>query len=67
MSKQTHHQQLCELVQDTPVGAVLESVHSEDFEEFYKFYLHDFVKSVHKCNHKRMEHNSMELRVCMLL
>ena len=59
----THHEQLCEFVRDTPVGAVLESVHAENVEEFYKLYLQDYVKSVHKCKHRSIDHNITELRV----
>ena len=62
-NRQSHHIQLCEFIQTTPVGAVLESVDTENCEEFYKFYLHDFVKSVHKCKHENAEHDDMEHKV----
>ena len=63
MSWQTHHEQLCEFVYDTPVGAVLESVESDNCEEFYKLYLHDFVMDVHGCKHKSSDLMAMEIQV----
>ena len=62
-SKHTHHKQLCDFVRVTPIGVVLESVDSDNCEGFYKFYLMDYVKSVHRCMHKSAEHNMMELQV----
>ena len=65
-NRQSHHNQLCEFIQTTPVGTVLESVDTENYEEFYKFYLHDFVRSVHRCKHRNAEHDDMEYQVCSL-
>ncbi len=58
-----HHEQLCEFVRDTPVGAVLELVESDNREEFYKLYLHDFVMGMHRCKHKRSDLTAMEIQV----
>ena len=63
MSWQTHHEQLYEFTHDTPVGAVLEAVGSENCEELYKLYLHDFVMSMHRCKHKSSDLTTMELQV----
>ena len=46
-----------------PVGAVLESVDNEHCEEFYEFYLHDFVRSIHRCKHRKLEMDNMEYQV----
>ena len=62
-SRKTHHTQLCEFILATPVGAVLESVDTEHCEELYKCYLHDFVRSVHRCKHRKTEHDNMEYQV----
>lgn len=54
---------LCEAVQQTPSGEVLESIDGVESEEFYKFYLHDFVKTVHKCHHKKEDLDATEYKV----
>ena len=61
--KRQHHAQLCEFIVATPIGVILESVDKKNCEEFYEFYLHDFVWSVHKCNHRKAEHNIKECQV----
>lgn len=58
-----HHELLCILIRDTPVGEVLESVHTDNCEELYMLYLQDYMKSVHNCKHKSAENNDTELRV----
>ena len=63
MSWQIHHEQLYEFIRDTPVGVVLEAVGSDNCEEFYKLYLHDFVMSVHRCKHNSSDLTMMELQV----
>ena len=63
LSRKTHHAQLCEFILATPVGAVLESVDNEHCEEFYEFYLHDFVRSVHRCKHRKSDTDNMEYQV----
>ena len=55
--------QLCVLVSETPIGEVLASVDKTGSEPFYQRYLHDFVRSVHKCNHRKPEYAEMEYRV----
>ena len=59
------HQQLHTLVSATPLGEVLDGVGSTHCEVFYKCYLNDFVRSVHKCSHKYAE-KEYEVR-CMLV
>ena len=59
----SQHEQLCEFVKTTPVGAVLEDVEDDDCVMLYELYLHDFVRSVHKCKYKKVEHNTMEYQV----
>ena len=63
LSKEAHHVHLCEFILATPIGVILESVDEENCEEFYRCYLHDFVRSVHKCNHRKAEHDSKEYQV----
>ena len=50
----------------TPVGAVLDSVDIENCNDFFEFYVHDFVRSVHICTHTIPEHNDMEYQVPLL-
>ncbi len=47
-------------VKQTPVGRVLNLVCQYDYEDFYKKYLHDFVRIVHRCNHTKPEKNVQE-------
>ena len=55
---------LAELVLQTPVGHILESI-SEDADELYRYYLHDFVKYVHRCKHVDEKSESQEYQVVM--
>ena len=57
------HSQLCELVSQTSIGEVLESVDEADCEQFYQYYLHDFVRSVHQCHHKQDKSKNLEYKV----
>lgn len=54
------HAQLCESLGDTELGEVLKGVSEEDCEQYYRWYLNDFVQTVHKSKHKNklldMEH-----------
>ena len=64
IKKQILHRKLCALVSDTPLGIVLLSVRDEEqCDELYKRYLHDFVRSVHKCTHKTEEIVTLEYQV----
>ena len=58
-----HHEQLCNFLCDTPVGAVLEEVESDNYEEFYRLYLHDFVMGTYRCKHKSSDLTTMEMKV----
>ena len=49
--KSSLQKQLCDSIEPTPVGGVLRAVNQEDCEDFYKKYLNDFVRIVHRCNH----------------
>ena len=44
--------QACESLRDTELGEVLSEVSEEDCEQFYRWYLNDFVRIVHKSKHK---------------
>ena len=57
------HSQLCELVSQTAIGEVLQSVDEADCEQFYQYYLHDFVRSVHRCHHKQEKSENLEYKV----
>ena len=45
---------------------MLEGIDEKDCEEFYKNYLNDFVRSVHKCNHKQTKYAHSEYKVFIL-
>ena len=46
------------------MGEVLGVVSDADSEDFFKFYLHDFVRIVHKCYHsKKQEYETKEYEV----
>ena len=51
------HSRLCVLVQYTLVGEILLTVTEENGENFYRYYLHDFVRRVHRC----LVHGSSEM------
>ena len=55
--------QLCEEVQKTYIGKVLMDVDECDSHSLYTCYLHDFVRIVHNCCHKKTEHSDMEHKV----
>ena len=66
--RQQVHRQLCTLVSDTRLGDILNSVTDGDqCEELYRRYLHDFVRSVHKCTHNREQTKANEYKVCQPL
>ena len=58
-----HHGQLCAFLDVTCVGGVLRSVNDEDCEEFFSFYLHDYIRSMHTCTHDDPEHMALEYKV----
>ena len=62
-SRQALHKQLCEAIFQMEIGEVLKSVQDEYCEDFYKYYLHDFVRSVHMCQHKKNEQEEAEYNV----
>ena len=66
-TRQQLHAQLCILVSQTSIGEILRLVEEANCEEFYQRYLHDFIRSVHKCNYKQPD-NMMEkkYRVCIV-
>ena len=59
--------QLCDLVSQTAIGEVLASVDETNCEEFYQYYLHDFVRSVHWCLHRHQKSEKLEYKVCKML
>ena len=50
-------------MEQTTVGRVLSTVDQDNSEDFYKKYLHDFVRIVHACNHKDEESKNHEYEV----
>ena len=55
--------QLCEAICQMEVGEVLKSVEDEYCEEFYRYYLHDFVRIAHNSQHKSPEQEEEEYNV----
>ena len=47
-NRQALYKQLCEAIHQMEVGEVLTSVRDEYCEDFYKYYLHDLVRTIHK-------------------
>ena len=66
-NRQALHKQLCEAIHQMEVGDVLASVRDEYCEEFYKFYLHDFVRNVHKSQNKKQEQAETEYNVSIII
>ena len=50
----------------TSVGGVLDSVDTEKCEEFFDFYLHDFVRSIHMCTQREPTNTDMEYQVLIV-
>ena len=68
MNRQALHKQLCEAIHQMEVGDVLASVRDEYCKEFYKYYLHDFVRNVHKSqNNKKQEQAETEYKVSIII
>jgi hypothetical protein len=59
------HTQLVESFCQTNVGAIFDTLELLDLhkEEFSQFYLHDFVRMVHKCTHKKRDMEELEYEV----
>ena len=47
----------------TAIGDVLDSVVETECEQFFQHYLHDFVRSVHRCYHKQQKSKNLEYKV----
>ena len=54
------YNQLCAT---TNIGEVLSSVGEFDCEDFYRKYLHDFVRLAHRCKHSNKEDDIREYDV----
>ena len=65
-NRQALHKQLCEAIHQMEVGEVLTSVRDEYGEEFYRYYLHDFVRNVHKSQNKKQEQAETEYNVSII-
>ena len=65
-NRQALYKQLCEAIHQMEVGEVLSSVRDEYCEEFYKFYLHDFVRNVHKSQSKKQDQAQTEYNVSIM-
>ena len=59
-NRQALHKQLCEAIHQMEVSEVLSSVQDDYCEDFYKYYLHDFVRNVHKSQNKKQEQAEAE-------
>ena len=46
------HSQLCAALDATPIGEVVKNVNESCYDEFYEYYIHDFVRLVHECGHE---------------
>lgn len=56
---------LCSAVSQTNLGKILMGVKDpQEYKDLYQHYLHDFVHSVHKSNHKKEESRKQEREVC---
>ena len=66
-NRQALHKQLCEAIHQMEVGDVLASVRDEYCKEFYKYYLHDFVRNVHKSHNKKQEQAETEYKVGVMI
>ena len=62
-SSRSLHLQLCELVSQTTIGEVLGSADKTCCDEFYQYYLHDFVRSVYQCYHRQQKSENLEYKV----
>lgn len=51
------------ILEHTTIGEAISQVEDISCENFYKRYLHDFVRLAHKCNHKNPTHESQEYEV----
>ena len=59
------HHQLCTFIEATPVGAVLEQIDDEKIcDEFYTFYLYDFVRQVCEFKPRNSDLDNIEYQVC---
>ena len=67
VDKQALYTQLCEAINQIEVGEVLTSVQNEYSEEFYKYYLHDLIRTVHKSQNIKPEQVETEYNVRVLL
>lgn len=65
-NRQVLHRQLCEAIYHMEVGDVLKSVEDEYCEDFYKYYLHDFVRLAHNSQHKKQEQEQEEYNVSIV-
>lgn len=61
--RQALHKQLCEGIQQTEISEVLKSVKDGCCEEFYKYYLHDYVRNIHQSQHKEQDEQEEEYNV----
>ena len=50
-------------MEPTAIGEILGPIEGVECEDLYKKYLHDFVRLVHKCNHKDQDYEIQEYDV----
>ena len=53
-------------MEPTPVGDVLGTVYDVNCEDFYRKYLHDFVRLAHICTHTNQEDKDQEYEVPLI-
>ncbi|XP_064403130.1 E3 ubiquitin-protein ligase RNF213-like isoform X2 [Halichondria panicea] len=63
-TEQHLHNSLCEALSLTDMGTILGSVDEDHVDKFYKLYLYDFVRYIHKSSHKS-ELGNMEYKLIM--
>ena len=61
------YMQLCTILEPTAIGGVLSVVDDNNYEDFYKKYLHDFVRLSHSCKHKQQEYDNQEYKVSCII
>lgn len=60
------YEQLCVAVQTTSIYDVLAKVKESDSKDFFRNYLHDFVRLVHRCDHRDKGHQNKEYWVSLI-
>lgn len=54
------HEQLCLLLEPTAIGEVITQAGRVNLDDYYKRYLHDFVRLAHQSSQKNPVHETQE-------